>query len=96
MAGPRALELVERCACLMFGENLTHRQERKPVSGVRIAGGAHHGALRAGVAAVLITVGVTGLLVGLIGLATRRVRRRRTDAEQECDGLRSFTWNDSE
>ncbi|NUK10398.1 hypothetical protein HRW18_20910 [Streptomyces lunaelactis] len=44
---------------------------------------------------MLITVGVTGLLVGLIALATRRVRRRRTDAEQECDGLRSFTWNDS-
>jgi hypothetical protein len=31
------LELLERCACLMFGESLTHRQEQKSVSDVRIA-----------------------------------------------------------
>ncbi|WP_328671597.1 hypothetical protein OG905_17270 [Streptomyces sp. NBC_00322] len=48
--------------------------------------------LRAGVVAVFITVGVMGLLVGLVALGTRRARRRWTDAEEECEGLESFTW----
>ncbi|TQK52548.1 hypothetical protein FBY35_2989 [Streptomyces sp. SLBN-118] len=53
-------------------------------------------ALRTGVMTAFITVGVMGLLVGLIALATRRARGRWTDAEVECAGLESFTWNDPE
>ncbi|MET7616623.1 hypothetical protein [Streptomyces sp. NPDC005408] len=52
--------------------------------------------LRVGIVAAFVTVGVTGLLVGLIALGARRVRRRWADAEEECEGLASFTWNEPE
>ncbi|MCX4583535.1 hypothetical protein [Streptomyces sp. NBC_01481] len=52
--------------------------------------------LRVGVVVAFITVGVMGLLVGFVALGTRRIRRRWTDSEEECEGLESFSWNEAE
>ncbi|WP_327325439.1 hypothetical protein OG735_25275 [Streptomyces sp. NBC_01210] len=52
--------------------------------------------LRVGVVTLLFTVCAMGLLVGVLALATRRVRRRRREAEEECGGLESFAWEESE
>ncbi|MER5459421.1 hypothetical protein ABT010_01735 [Streptomyces sp. NPDC002668] len=52
--------------------------------------------LRVGVIALLLTVCAMGLLVGVLALGTRRVRRRRRGSEEECEGLESFTWKESE